>query len=183
MGRVVLALTLIYAYLNLNEYWIPGYKMATAESHLLHDLFSGSYSSAFWLCQFGTVLLPIIVMCFPKGRTPGSLAVVCTLIAIGAWVKRYLIVVPTLLHPFLPIQDVPSDWSQYFPNWVEWSVVMGALSGMVIIVTLYAKFFPMMSMWEVVHGAQVEESKRLAAEAVAHHEIEVHKSETAKAAL
>jgi len=179
MGRVVLALTIIYAYLNLNEYWIPAYKMATAEGHLLHDLFSGSYSTAFWLCQFGTVLLPIVVMCFPKGRTPGSLAVVCTLIAIGAWVKRYLIVVPTLLHPFLPIQDVPQNWAEYFPNWVEWSVTFGALSGMLIIVTLYSKFFPMMSMWEVVHGAHIEEAKRVAFEKVENHDAEQIKTEKA----
>ena len=161
MGRVVLALTLIYAYLNLNEYWIPAYKMATAEGHLLHDLFNGSYSNIFWACQFGTVLLPIVIMCFPKGRTPGVLAFVCTIIVIGAWVKRYLIVVPTLLHPFLPIQDVPQNWRTYFPNWVEWSVTMGALSGILIVVTLYAKFFPMMSIWEVAHGAKVEEGKRI----------------------
>jgi molybdopterin-containing oxidoreductase family membrane subunit len=172
MGRVVLALTLVYGYLNLNEYWIPAYKMATAEGHLLHDLFSGSYSKAFWICQFGTVLFPIVVMCFPKGRTPAALTVVCTLIAIGAWVKRYLIVVPTLLHPFLPIQDVPLTWSEYFPNWVEWSVTMAAFAGMVIIVTLYSKLFPMMSMWEVVHGAKIEESKRIAFEKVEHAEEE-----------
>src|ERR1039457_4502152 len=89
IGRIVLALTLIYAYLNMNEYWIPTYKMATAEGHLLRDLFYGSYSTAFWICQFGTVLLPIIVMSIPAGRKVLPLSIICVIVVIGAWVKRY----------------------------------------------------------------------------------------------
>jgi Ni/Fe-hydrogenase subunit HybB-like protein len=168
MGRIVLVLTLVYAYLNLNEYWIPAYKMATAEGALLRDLFSGSYSSVFWMLQFGTVLLPIIVMSIPAGRKVLPLAITCVVIVIGAWVKRYMIVVPTLLHPFIPIQQVPATWSSYFPNWVEWSVTMGALAGIFLVITLYSKLFPMMSIWEVEEGIEIEEDKKL---------IEIAKSE------
>jgi Ni/Fe-hydrogenase subunit HybB-like protein len=163
-GRVVLALTLIYAYLNLNEYWIPGYKMAEAEGHLLRDLFYGSYSKVFWTLQFGTVLLPIIVMSFPKGRRPTPLVITCILIAAGAWVKRYIIVVPTLLHPFIAIQDVPADWATYFPNWVEFSVTGGCLAGIFLVITIYAKLFPMMAVWEVAEGAQEAKAHQLALE-------------------
>lgn len=164
MGRIVLALTLIYAYMNLNEYWIPAYKMATSEGHLLRDLFSGSFSQVFWTLQFGTVLLPIIIMSFPKGRRPLPLAVICTIIVIGAWVKRYLIVIPTMLHPHTPIQDVPADWATYFPNWVEWSVTMGALAGMFLIITLFSKLFPMMAVWEVEEGVKIIHEKEITAE-------------------
>jgi molybdopterin-containing oxidoreductase family membrane subunit len=163
MGRIVLALTLIYAYMNLNEYWIPAYKMATAEGHLLRDLFSGSYSKVFWTLQFGTVLLPIIIMSFPKGRRPTLLAIVCVIIVIGAWAKRYIIIVPTMLHPHTPIQHVPADWATYFPNWVEWSVTLGALAGMLLIITLFSKFFPMMAVWEVEEGIRINHEKELAA--------------------
>lgn len=164
MGRLVLALTLIYAYLNLNEYWIPAYKMATAEGHLLQDLFFGSYSKVFWTLQFGTVLLPIVIMSIPKGRTPLMLSITCIIIVIGAWVKRYIIVVPTLLHPFLPIQEVPSDWSHYFPNWVEFSVTAACLAGIFLVITLFAKLFPMMAVWEVTDGLEIEHDKQVAIE-------------------
>ena len=163
-GRVVLALTLIYAYLNLNEYWIPAYKMATAEGALLGDLFYGSYSNVFWILQFGTVLLPIIIMCFPKGRRPLPLTITCIIIVIGAWVKRYIIVVPTLLHPYIPIQDVPASWATYFPNWVEFSVTSGCLAGIFLVITLFAKLFPIMSVWEVADGAEMEHDRQLALE-------------------
>jgi Ni/Fe-hydrogenase subunit HybB-like protein len=160
MGRLVLALTLIYAYLNLNEYWVPAYKMATQEGVLLKDLFFGNYSGIFWTLQFGTVLLPIIIMSFPKGRKPLSLAITCVIIVVGAWVKRYIIVVPTLLHPYMPIQEVPADWATYFPNWVEWSVTMGCLAGIFLVITLFSKLFPMMAVWEVEEGIVIEHDKQ-----------------------
>ncbi len=164
IGKVVLALTMVYAYMNLNEYWIPAYKMATAEGHLLADLFTGSYSKAFWTCQFGTVLLPIVVMSFPKGRKITPLVITCIIIAIGAWVKRYLIVVPTLLHPFMPIQEVPESWSTYFPNYVEFSVTAACLAGIFLIVTLFSKLFPMMAVWEVEEGLEIDHDSKTAVE-------------------
>ena len=157
MGQIVLALTLIYAYFNLNEYAVPAYKMASSEGFLLHDLFSGSYSSVFWILQLGTVLVPAIILAFPKGRTPVMASIVCIIIVIGAWVKRYIIVIPTLLHPYLPIQKVPIEWSQYFPNWVEWSITFGALAGIFLVITLFAKIFPIVSIWEVKEGREIEE--------------------------
>jgi molybdopterin-containing oxidoreductase family membrane subunit len=152
MGRIVLALTLVYAYLNLNEYWIPAYKMATSEGHLLKDLFYGDFSKVFWTLQFGTVLLPIVIMAIPAGRKPVILSITCVIIVIGAWVKRYIIVVPTLLHPFMPIQEVPKDWATYFPNWVEFSITGACLAGIL---------FPMMAVWEVEEGIEIEHDKQM----------------------
>lgn len=160
MGRIVLALTLIYAYFNLNEYWIPAYNMATHESHLLRDLFYGDYSKAFWTCQFGTVLLPIVVMSIPKGRRLKPLIITCIIIVLGAWVKRYLIVVPTLLHPLMPIQEMPLAWSTYFPNYVEISVTAACLAGIFLIITIFSKLFPMMAIWEVEEGIEIEHDKQ-----------------------
>ena len=162
MGQIVLALTLIYAYLNLNEYWIPAYKMATTEGALLGDLFWGPYSRVFWTLQFGTVLLPIFIMSLPAGRKILPLSITCIVIVIGAWVKRYIIVVPTLLHPYMPIQEVPADWSTYFPNWVEWSVTMACLAGIFLVITLFAKLFPMMAVWEVAEGIEIDFDKKKA---------------------
>jgi molybdopterin-containing oxidoreductase family membrane subunit len=138
--------------------------MATAEGHLLSDLFYGSYSKVFWTCQFGTVLIPIIVMSFPKGRKIVPLVTVCIIIAIGAWVKRYLIVVPTLLHPYMPIQEVPASWSSYFPNYVELSVTAACLAGIFLVLTLFAKLFPMMAVWEVAEGIEIDHDKQVAIE-------------------
>jgi len=44
---------------------------------------------------------------------------------VGAWFKRFLIVTPTLLHPFLPIEGVPESWHHYIPSWEEWAISLG----------------------------------------------------------
>jgi molybdopterin-containing oxidoreductase family membrane subunit len=160
MGQIVLALTLIYAYFNLNEYAVPAYKMESHEGFLLQDLFTGSYSVVFWTLQFGTVLLPAVILAFPKGRTPVMAVIACVIIVIGAWIKRYIIVIPTLLHPYTPIQNVPLEWSEYFPNWVEWSITIGALAGIFLVITLFSKIFPIVSIWEVVEGREIEEKNK-----------------------
>lgn len=159
MCKIVLALTIIYIYFNINEYAVPAYKMASsggAEGFLLHDLFSGGFSTVFWILQFGTVGLPAFILCFPKGRTPLVSSIVCTVIVIGAWVKRYVIVVPTLMHPFLPVQGVPESWSHYFPNWVEFSVTFGAVAGILLFITIFSKLFPIGSIWEVQEGEKLQ---------------------------
>ena len=166
MGQIVLALTLIYAYFNLNEYAVPAYKMESHEGLLLHDLFSGTYSIIFWTLQLGTVLLPAIILAFPKGRTPVMASIACIIIVIGAWVKRYVIVIPTLLHPYTPIQNVPMKWTQYFPNWVEWSITLGALAGIFLVITIFSKIFPIVSVWEVKEGNEIEEKQKLVDEAI-----------------
>lgn len=152
MAKIVLSLTMIYAYFNLNEYWVPAFKMATHEGFLLTDLFQGAYAPVFWTLQFGTVLLPIVIMSFPRGRKPLPATLSCVVIVIGAWIKRYVIVIPTLMHPFIPIQGVPESWSHYFPNWVEWSVTIGALAGIFFVITLFSRLFPIGSIWEIEEG-------------------------------
>jgi Ni/Fe-hydrogenase subunit HybB-like protein len=155
MSKIVLSLTMIYAYFNLNEYWVPAYKMESHEGGLLTALFTGGYSTVFWILQFGTVLLPIIILATPRGRKPVGATLACIIIVAGAWVKRYIIVIPTLLHPFLPIQNVPESWSTYFPNWVEFSVTGGALAGIFLVITLFSKFFPIGSIWEIEEGVHL----------------------------
>jgi molybdopterin-containing oxidoreductase family membrane subunit len=158
MGKIVLTLTMIYAYFNINEYWVPAYKMETHEGFLLTDLFQGGFSIVFWILQFGTVLLPIVVLAFPKGRRPLSATITCAIVVVGAWVKRYVIVIPTLLHPYIPIQGVPQSWSHYFPNWVEWSVTIGALAGIFLVLTLFSKIFPIGSVWEIQEGVHLQQN-------------------------
>jgi molybdopterin-containing oxidoreductase family membrane subunit len=99
---------------------------------------------------FGMLLIAFVVSFLPVLRKHAIATFVCAsaLIVVQAWVKRYLIVVPTLLNPYLPIQNVPAEWTTYIPTWVEWSITAGAMAGFVLLYTLFSKFFPIVSMWE-----------------------------------
>ncbi len=81
-------------------------------------------------------------------RPIAAAVVASALVNLGAWLKRYVIIVPTLQHPFLPIQRAPAGWAVYQPTWVEWSITAGALAGFALIYILFSKLFPIVSIWE-----------------------------------
>jgi molybdopterin-containing oxidoreductase family membrane subunit len=73
------------------------------------------------------------------------------MVVVGAWFKRYVIVTPTLLHPFLPMHDVPANFHRYFPSWEEWAIAMGSLAGALLIVTLLSRIFPIIPIQETIN--------------------------------
>jgi Ni/Fe-hydrogenase subunit HybB-like protein len=70
------------------------------------------------------------------------------LINVAMWLKRYIIIVPTLYNPRVPIQNVPWEWAHYQPTWVEWSITAGAFACFILFYTLFSKMFPVVSIWE-----------------------------------
>lgn len=88
-------------------------------------------------------LLPVF-----RERPIAAAVVASVLINVGAWIKRFVIIVPTLQYPFLPIQRAPAGWAFYRPSWVEWSITAAALAGFALIYILFSKLFPIVSIWE-----------------------------------
>lgn len=150
MGRVLVLLALLYLYFNVNEYLVPAFKMKKPEEAHLSELFSGSYAPLFWFAIMVGMIIPIIILLFKKGRKPLPMFIAGIMVVVGAWFKRYLIVTPTLLHPFLPMQDVPTAYHHYFPSWEEWAIAMGSLSGALLIITFFARIYPIIPIHETI---------------------------------
>ena len=157
LGLLLLSFSLLYLYFNVNEYLTVAYKFQGGEKLLLDRLFSGDYAPYFWTVQVVGVLLPMLLMMAVLGPkryrhfTVPGLGLASFLAIAGAWAKRYLIVVPTLASPFLPIQRVPESWSHYTPTWIEWSITAAAFAAFLLLYTLLVKFFPVVSVWETRH--------------------------------
>lgn len=150
MGRVVVLLALLYLYFNINEYIIPAFKMKKPEEAHLTELFSGQYAPLFWFAIVIGMLIPIIILLFKKGRKPLPMLIAGIMVVVGAWFKRYLIVTPTLLHPFLPMQEVPANYHSYSPSWEEWAIAMGSLAGTLLIITFFARIYPIIPIHETI---------------------------------
>ncbi len=88
-------------------------------------------------------------------RPIASIVIASLLVNLGLWLKRYIIIVPTLLHPFLPIQWVPWEWAIYRPTWVEWSITAGAFAAFTLLYTWFSKLFPVVSLWETREEAEM----------------------------
>lgn len=155
MGKLLVLLCLIYLYFNVNEYLVPAYKNTVEESAHLKGLFIGDYAPLFWLVIIGGLIVPILVLIFPKGRKPFCVFLMGIIIVLGAWWKRYLIVTPTLLHPFLPIQGVPEKWHHYFTTAMEWSITFGTLASALLIITILVRYLPIVPIHETLEEQEL----------------------------
>jgi molybdopterin-containing oxidoreductase family membrane subunit len=156
MGKLLVFLCLIYAYFNLNEYLVPAYKMRGAEGKLLNDLFTGHYAPIYWSVQLFGMALPAVLLLWKRARKPLPIAIIALFVVVAAWFKRYLIVTPIMLHPYTPIQSVPANWAVYFPSWIEIAIVAASLAGVLLIITVFSKFFPIISIWETLENEGIE---------------------------
>ncbi len=160
MGRIVVLLALLYLYFNINEYLIPAFKMKKPEEAHLTQLFTGEFAALFWFAISIGMIIPILILLFKKGRRPLPVFIAGIMVVIGAWFKRYLIVTPTLLHPFLPMQNVPESYHHYFPSWEEWAIAIGSLSGALLVITFFARIYPIIPIHEIITEQHEEAEKK-----------------------
>ena len=159
MGKLLVLVSLIYLYFNLNEYMVPGYKMKKFEAIHLNELLSGAHAFLFWSTQLLGLVIPIILLLFKKMRKPFPMLIIGIFVLVGAWFKRYIIVVPTQEHPYLPIQNVPMNFKIYTPTLIEILVTIAPFIMVLIIVTILSKVIPIVSIHETVEERSVESSR------------------------
>lgn len=92
-------------------------------------------------------LLPVL-----QARPITSFVLASSLVVVQAWLKRFIIVVPVLEHPFLPLGDSALSTTLYRPTWVEWAITAGALAGFLLVYFLFSRLFPIVSVWETAHA-------------------------------
>jgi len=143
LANLMLAMIVVYIYFTLNEYLTPAYKWETAEGQLLGSLFTGEFSAAFLFVQVGGLVVPAILIALPKTRNILGYSVASVLIVLGMWIKRFLIVVPTLARA-----QFGDYWATYNPSWVEWSITAASIAGFILLYTVFSRIFPIISIWE-----------------------------------
>lgn len=150
MGKLLVLVSLVYLYFNLNEYMVPAYKMKKFDAIHLQSLFAGTHALMFWSVQIFGLILPIILLVFNRMRKPLPMLIIASFVLVGAWFKRYIIVVPTMEHPFLPIQNVPLNFKVYSPTLIETLVTIAPFILVLLIITILSKVIPIVSIHETI---------------------------------
>ncbi len=149
IAKVLVLVSVVYIYFNLNEFLVPGYKLKSADAIHLKELFSGEHAILFWSVQLGGLILPVFLMLFRPFRKPLPMLLISILMLAASWVKRFIIVVPPQAHPFLPAQNYPLEWIIYKPTLIEALVTIASILLVLIIVTVLSKLFPVIPIWEI----------------------------------
>lgn len=155
LGYLLLALGIMYLYLTFAEYITTGYKLEEGEKQLLEELLAGRYALLFWSFAIPGTILPVALLALPWTRTVPLIVTASVLVNLGMWVKRFVIVVPSLGLPLMPY-----EWGVYSPTWVEIAITAGGVAGFALIFTIFAKLFPIVSVWEIAEGWQREREPR-----------------------
>lgn len=143
LGTILMILGALYAYFTFSEYLTSWYGSETWEMEVLFRLFDpNEYWWWFFFAAILGVLLPIIVILIPKFRSINSITFVSAVAVFALWVKRYLIIIPTLETPLLPLQDMRPEYIHYSPTLVEWLLTFAGVALFCILFFLFSKFIP-----------------------------------------
>jgi Ni/Fe-hydrogenase subunit HybB-like protein len=155
VGVLLTIIAAFYGYFTFSDYLTKWYGSIKMDSLLIDRLFS-DYYSLFIFANYVGILIPCIIIAFPKFRTIPNITIAAIIAVTALWVNRYIIVIPTLETPFLPIQDIRPDWIKYSPTWVEWSLTFAGISVYGMLFMLVSKIAPIISISEMKEKDQIE---------------------------
>jgi Ni/Fe-hydrogenase subunit HybB-like protein len=148
LGKLLLMMSLLWGYFIFNERLTVWYGNHEAEMNVFWTTQTGKFAPLFWLMVTVNFVLPLIVLGIRRFRTIGGTVAVSIGICAGMWLERFLIVVPSLSNKFLPYA-----WGSYQPRPVELMITAATFAAMALLYTLFAKFVPIISIWELKAGS------------------------------
>jgi molybdopterin-containing oxidoreductase family membrane subunit len=145
LGVLLLVMISLWFYFTLSEYLTVGYGALTEEWEVFAAKMTGEFSTLFWIMVTFMTIAFFLLLLFRTRWSIGATTVASVFIVLGMWIERYTIVIPTL-----------TDFSahghaarMYHPSWVEWSITIACFFGFALLYVVFAKLFPIISIWEV----------------------------------
>ncbi|MBI9033319.1 MAG: polysulfide reductase NrfD [Bacteroidales bacterium] len=141
VGVIMMVLAAFFGYFTFSDYLTKWYG-SQKNDEMLIDLLLDKYFWEFIISNYLGVLIPLLVIGIPKLRTINWITFAAFVVLIALWLNRYLIVVPTLESPYLPVQDFRETWIKYSGTWIEWSLTIGGAAMFAFLFTLAIRFVP-----------------------------------------
>lgn len=144
-GIILLILAMLYGYFTFTEYFSRWFSHKAIDTNLLDKLFT-RYFWEFVLANYIGILIPIGILFFKKFRTIKWVTIAAVIALVGLWLNRYIIVIPTLETPYIPIQDTRIDYIFYSASWVEKALSFAGIAAFLLMFTLIGKIVPLVPM-------------------------------------
>ena len=155
LGYILMVLGAGYGYFTFSEYLTDWFGSEKWNGEVLEKLFNpNKYGWHFLYANVAGIVLPIFIVAWPKTRTPGWIALASFFMVMAMWVKRYLIIVPTLESPLLPMQDTRHEFTNYSATWVEWALTLAGVATFFLFFTLLSKTVTIIPISEFGKGDQ-----------------------------
>ncbi len=149
LGKLLLTMSLLWFYFTFAERLTAWYGNTPSEMVVFWESIRLHFAPMFWAMVVCNFIIPMPLLAIKRFRTITGTAIASCTIVIGMWIERFLIIVPALDHKFLPF-----SWGTYRPTWVEDTLMASSFGMMALLYLLFAKFVPMISIWEMKVGLQ-----------------------------
>ena len=150
LGILLLVMTLLWFYFTFAEFLTTYYGAEPTHMTVFLSKTEGKFSPLFWTMAVTCFVIPFTLLANPRTRRTVRGTVVASIsVEIGMWLERFLIVVPSLSNPRLPLKA-----ATYFPSWAEWSLFAAFVAMFVLLYAVFTKFFPIVSIWEIREGRE-----------------------------
>ena len=144
IAKTIILTGLIVGYAYLCEYFIAWYSHNVVEQESFLWRATGTYQLEFWIMVVCNSLVPLLFF-FRRIRTRIPwLFGISVLINIGMWYERFVIIVGSVAHGF-----IPHSWGSYTPTAVELGIMLGAFSLFFFLFLLFVKHLPSVSITEM----------------------------------
>jgi Ni/Fe-hydrogenase subunit HybB-like protein len=151
LAKLLLVMSLLWFYFVFAERLTGWYGNEKWEMPVFWATQRGAYSPLFWAMVFCNFIFPVPILAIKKLRTITGTVIASVPIVIGMWLERFLIIVPSLSHKYLPY-----SWGAYRPSWVEITITAGTFAAMAALYMLFSKAVPVIAVWELKGGGPLE---------------------------
>jgi molybdopterin-containing oxidoreductase family membrane subunit len=143
-AKVMLATGIFVSYGYGMEAWTAYYSGNVYERFMAANRALGPYAWSYWGLIFCNCIAPQVLW-FRKVRTNLVwLFFISIIVSIGMWLERYVIIVVSLTHSFLP-----SGWGDYTPTGWDWLQYIGTFGLFLTLFLLFCRCLPVIAMAEM----------------------------------
>jgi len=143
LAKLLLLMSLLWLYFSFAENLTVWYGNEPKEMNVFGARTRGTFSVYFWTMVFCNFVVPFVLLGIKRLRTIRTATIASIAVLIGMWLERYIIIVPTLA-----VTRLGAVSGSYSPTWVEISITTATFAVMALLYLLFAKVFPIVSVWE-----------------------------------
>lgn len=144
MAKVMLTTGLVVGYGYLMEIFFAWYSGNEFEWSLIVDRALGAYAPVYWSLIVCNLVVPQVLWFRRARRSVPLLFAVALVVNVGMWLERFVIIVISLHHGYLP-----SSWGMYTPTVWDFAQFFGSIGLFLTLLFLFIRLLPVISIFEL----------------------------------
>ena len=144
VAKTIVFTGLIVAFAYGTELFIAWYGRNIVEMETFRWRIFGDYSHEYWIMVICNTLLPLLFLFSPIRTNIPWLFGLSLLINLGMWYERFVIIIGSVAHDFIPYA-----WGLYWPSIIEIGIMFASFCLFFMLFILFVKHLPSISMTEI----------------------------------